>query len=475
MIKVNQKTKNKRIIYLIALILIILTIMILTKMNNGNRNSSIIFTYLFNGFIWLFLFIREVKKRAYSLIMMQWLFCIFFFSLAPLIQYIVGYFPWINTRSDEILLRANLLLTAWTVAVQMGIYFGKYGKRHYGRYIYRTWTGFSKLLPILTFFCFLNLAFRIITIGPTNMLLRETNKSVQMASNGSLSLFILNTMQGLVYFTAAISLVKYRQHHKTIIWALLNCIILLLSYFPTGMARFVVAVLYLGAMLTYFTNFRKNRFFILLFIASFIIVLPFFSAFRTTANSFNIGLIIRNVLVNLIENWLKFDYDAYTLFTLTLEHVDEFGIGKGIHILSDLLFWVPRSLWSGKAYSGSYEIAHARKLFDNLSFPFPALGYMDGGFLGLFMFGIVIGIIMRKFDDSYWEKLDIYGNSFRPIDVLYPAVLIYWFFMCRGDIFYILSYLSSYLFAWILIVQLSRNRGTIVSASNTSLNLKYLS
>ncbi len=474
MIKISQKTKNKRIIYLVTLILMILAIMILTKMNNDNKNSSIIFTYLFNGCIWLFLFIREVKKRAYSLIMMQWLFCIFFFALAPLIQYIVGYFPWISTRPDEILIRANLLLTAWTIAVQIGIYLGKYRKRHYGRYIYRPWTNFSKLLPILTFFCFFNLAFRIITIGPTNMLLRETNKSVQMASNGSLSLFILNTIQALVYFTTALSLVKYRLQHKTIIWALLNCTFLLFSYFPTGMARFVVAVLYLGAILTYFTNFRKNRFFILLFIASFIIILPFFSAFRTTANSFNIGLIMRNVLVNLIENWLKLDYDAYTLFSLTLEYVDEFGIGKGIHILSDLLFWVPRSLWSGKAYSGSYEIAHARHLFDNLSFPFPALGYMDGGFLGLFILDIVVGIIMKKFDDSYWEKLDIYGTTFRPIDVLYPAVLIYWFFMCRGDIFYILSYLTSYLFAWFLIVLLSRNKRIIVSDSNTSQNLNYL-
>lgn len=475
MIKVSQRSKNIRIIYLISLILIILTIMILSKMSNGNRNTSIIFTYLFNGCIWLFLLIREVKKRAYSLIMMQWLFCIFFFSLAPLVQYIVGYFPWINTRSDEILIRANLLLTVWTIAVQLGIYLGKYRKRHYGRYIYRPWTSFSKLLPILTFFCFLNLIFRIITIGPTNMLFRETNKSMQIASNGSLSLFILNTIQALFYFTTAMSLVKYRQHHKTIIWALLNCTFLLFSYFPTGMARFVVAVLYLGAILTYFTNFRKNRSFILLFIAAFIIILPFFSAFRTIGNSFNLVLILRNVLLNLIENWLKFDYDAYTLFTLTLEYVDEFDVGKGIHILSDLLFWVPRSLWSGKAYSGSYEIAHTRHLFDNLSFPFPALGYMDGGFLGLFLLGIVVGIIMKKFDDSYWERLDMYGTTFRPIDVLYPAVLIYWFFMCRGDIFYILSYLSSYLFAWFVIVQLSRHKRIIISDTNISLNLKYLS
>ena len=455
--KMKEKFKNRLIIYLIVLILITLTMMILLKLQSGKKDIFLIFTYLFNGLIWLFLFVREVKKRAYSLIMIQWLFCIFFFELAPLIQYIVGYFPWINTRSEEVLLRTNVLLTIWTIAVQSGIYLGRYGKQNYGKYIYRPWKGFSLILPLFTIFCFFNFIVRVITIGPVNMLLRSTNSGVSVSSYGSFSMLISRTTEAFVYFTAILSLIKYRQNRKNIIWPLINCTLLLFSYFPTGIARFAVAVLYLGAMLTYFTKFRRNRTFILLFIGAFTIILPFFSAFRVGNDSLNLGHILRNVMVNLVENWLQFDYDAYTLFTLTLEHVDEFGTGKGIHIITDILFWVPRSLWPGKAYSGSYEIAHVRNLFDNLSFPFPALGYMDGGLLGLIIIGIVIGIIMKKIDDSYWKKLDMYGFVFRPIDVLYPAVMLYWFFMCRGDIFYILAYLTCYLFAWYLIVRFVKN------------------
>lgn len=464
--KIKQKSKNILIIYLIVLILITLTVMILLKLQSGQKNTFLIFTYLFNGSIWLFLFVREVKKRAYSLIMIQWLFCIFFFELAPLIQYIVGYFPWINTRSEDVLLRANVLLTIWTIAVLCGIYLGRYGKQHYGKYIYRPCKGFSLILPLLTIFGFFNFIVRVITIGPVNMLFRSTNSGVSVSSYGSFSMLISRTTEAFVYFTAILSLVKYRQNKKNIIWALINCALLLFSYFPTGIARFAVAVLYLGAMLTYFTKFRRNRTFILLFIGAFTIILPFFSAFRVESDSLNLGHILRNVMVNLVENWLQFDYDAYTLFTLTLEHVDEFGTGKGIHIITDILFWVPRSLWAGKAYSGSYEIAHVRNLFDNLSFPFPALGYMDGGLLGLIIVGIVIGIIMKKIDDSYWKKLDIYGFIFRPIDVLYPAVMLYWFFMCRGDIFYILAYLTCYLFAWYLIVHFVKNAKVLASADS---------
>lgn len=106
----NQNIKNKFIIFLIILILSIFSIVILSKSKTGNNNELLLSTFIFNGIIWLILFIREIKQRAYSLIMMQWLFCIFFFFLAPLIQYIVGYFPWIYKRDDNLLLRANILL-----------------------------------------------------------------------------------------------------------------------------------------------------------------------------------------------------------------------------------------------------------------------------------------------------------------------------------------------------------------------------
>ena len=85
MTKTKQYFKNRLIIHLIVFVLITLTIMILVKLSNNKKNNLLIFSYLFNGYVWLLLFIREVKKRAYLLVMIQWLFCIFFFELAPLI------------------------------------------------------------------------------------------------------------------------------------------------------------------------------------------------------------------------------------------------------------------------------------------------------------------------------------------------------------------------------------------------------
>lgn len=295
------------------------------------------------------------------------------------------------------------------------------------------------------------------------MVFRSSNTGVSYSSNGSLSMVISQVSAGIVYFTVILSLVMYKKNKKNILYAWINCFLLVLSYFPTGIARFAVAVLYLGAMLTFFTKFRKNRIFVLLFICAYAILLPFLSAFRIESASLNIGNIIRNIFINLVQNWLQFDYDAYTIFTLTLEHVDKFGTFGGIHILSDLLWWVPRSIWPGKALSGSYEVATERNLFSNLSFPFPALGYIDGGVFGLFFLGIIVGLIMKKIDNCYWLKLSENEKSFRAIDILYPCVVIYWFFMCRGDIFYILGYLSCYVIAWWGIVELIKNRKIIFS------------
>lgn len=118
---------------------------------------------------------------------------------------------------------------------------------------------------------------------------------------------------------------------------------------------------------------------------------------------------------------------------------------------SDLLFFVPRSLWPGKALSGSYEVATARNLFSNLSYPYPALGYIDAGVTGVIFVGCLLGFIMKRVDKAYWCNIDYDGRVVRPIDAIYPAVLIYSFIMCRGDILYFYGYMVIHVATWALI------------------------
>ena len=80
--------------------------------------------------------------------------------------------------------------------------------------------------------------------------------------------------------------------------------------------------------------------------------------------------------------------------------------------------------------------------------PLPSECMLDGGVIRMILFGFVIGIIMEIVDNVYWSKVDKEERYIRPFDILYPVIVIFWFFMCRGDMFYTFAYLVSYIITW---------------------------
>lgn len=236
----------------------------------------------------------------------------------------------------------------------------------------------------------------------------------------------------------------------------------MLSYFPTSLARYSAAVIYMGLMIIYCKDLKRSRLFSLIFLLAYTIAMPFLNAFRfASIEDVNIIRTVQNVYNNLIGNWIEADYDAYTYFTLTIEYVSNHGVG-GHHLLSTLLFWVPRKIWPYKAISGSAEIARERHLFDNVSFPYPAIGYKDGGIIGLILFGIFIGFIMEMLDNYYWENVDLNNKIVHEFDILYPVIIMFWFFLYRGDIFLTFPFLKGYILSWNFIVWMTKMTKKIV-------------
>lgn len=443
--KTNKGTK-----FVLFTIIIIIGILVFFKQSKISLDTNVLITFGINGFIWTILLFRELRNRAYSMAMMLWFFSIFFFSFAPTVQYAAGIFPWIFDRSDNILLRANILLMVWTISVLFGIKLVQYQmKRKYKKCRILYWKGYYKVLPILTIINIFNCINRIRAIGIGNMMARASNTGVVFSSYGSFSMMISGFFQAISYFSVVISIIRFKKNNLSIGYLIVNAICLLLSYFPTGMARYAAAVIYLGIFLTLFKQLKNNRIFILAFLAAFTIALPFLNAFRNyDFLGVNIQNTLSDIITNLTDTWKAFDYDAYTIFTLSIENVDMYGAGGG-HILSILLFWVPRVIWPTKALSGSYEMAHDRNLaFDNLSCPLPAEGMLDGGVLGVILLGIAIGFIMERVDSNYWSMVDKEERYIRPLDILYPVIVIFWFFMCRGDMFYTFAFLVAYIITW---------------------------
>lgn len=132
-------------------------------------------------------------------------------------------------------------------------------------------------------------------------------------------------------------------------------------------------------------------------------------------------------------NW-KFagDYDAYTMLTLAIDYVSTRGTTWMRQLVGVIFFWMPRAIWKNKPVGSGYFIAEQLGWsFKNLSCPLPGEAYINLGFIGVLLFAILIGKIMRFLDSCYWCR-DNEDN--RRIDVLYPVIMMLFFFMCRGDL-----------------------------------------
>ena len=80
--------KKTNIIYMFLILVFFLIIVLYStaSLKVVRNDVLVVFTFLCNGTIWIALIIKEIKKRAYSISMMHWLFCFFFF-----------FFSWICT------------------------------------------------------------------------------------------------------------------------------------------------------------------------------------------------------------------------------------------------------------------------------------------------------------------------------------------------------------------------------------------
>ncbi|MCQ1954396.1 hypothetical protein [Arthrobacter sp. zg-Y238] len=98
------------------------------------------------------------------------------------------------------------------------------------------------------------------------------------------------------------------------------------------------------------------------------------------------------------------DFDGFQQVINTLDYVSDYGHTWGIHILSGIGFFVPRSIWAAKAEPASEAIAaNAGYVFTNLSLPIHAEFYLEFGWLGLLAGMAVLGIVAGRLDGA-WLK-----------------------------------------------------------------------
>ncbi len=140
-------------------------------------------------------------------------------------------------------------------------------------------------------------------------------------------------------------------------------------------------------------------------------------------------------LSNMIEevrfHFVDLHYDAWANLVASIQFVQTEGLQYGRQVGGALLFFVPRSIWLDKPISsgqllGDYLVERHGLWFTNISFPFPAEGYIDFGVFGIIGYALLLG--------WYAQRLDFFinrGGIVNRASALYFA--FYLTFVMRGS------------------------------------------
>lgn len=444
--EIKWKVSTVRDAGILIVFIFFITLIVIPSDGIKRNNPAVLATFLINGIIWTVLLIVELKKHSFSFALINWCFFLFFYFFAASVQYMNGSFPWVDYIGDEKLLTANLILMMWTGGIWCGqniqinkkrkIVLKKRELPHYTRKTVKI--DYKAYLFIIVAI----VAWRVANIGIMNLLARSTS-GYAMSDSSAVALLLENIMQAAAYFSA-ILVAKLSPKNSVANWMpVVALLCLLVAYPPTGISRYAAAAIYLGALLTLSTKMKTGRLFVFLFMGAYIVGLPLLNAFRNVGfKDVDIVETLLRILKSFGRMWLAGDYDAYTMFTLSIDYVKQNGITWMTQLIGAVFFWIPRSIWKTKPIgSGAYMATELNWSFTNVSCPLPGEALINMGIIGVVLFSAIIGKMMKRLDEQYWDENESRSLT---IEILYPVLVIFFFFMNRGDLMSSMAYMMSY-------------------------------
>lgn len=449
----NKKRKFCDIlkVYVIGVVLLFFSIYILlnNKFNNIYFLNSIFFVLI--GLFSFVLLIREVLRYSYSLTMMHWFFCLIFYGIAGFVQYLNGSFVYSLHLHEDKLLNILIITVIWMLfyyiatrvsnkitynekRLKLENLINKKMKYNYSFVI------FSTIASVLISFFIINQA------GLQSIFSRATAGSAFTQETKAGKLLFIAFMRNIVVYGLAISIIYNRKYRKGKFLLLIQLLCCFIVNSPFGLARYNVAIVYIGLLLLMFPSFKRNNKFIIIFFFGVIVLFPMINVFRNSSLNEISFDILTDTMDDISKNFLHGDYDALSMIINTKNHIDLYGITYGYQLLGPLLFFIPRSLWSNKPLGSGHVVRYAQgAIHTNVSSPLIAEGLINFGFVGVILFSYIFGKITSYIDKIYWQisMENDYSDTF--IEILYPFLLSMFFFMCRGDLMSTFSYSVSHI------------------------------
>lgn len=446
---------------LVALFLFTIIIFLAFEKNiSGNISLFQIILFGIIGVISVKNIISQVNEAAYSLNIMFWLFNFFFFFIAPVVQIIFEYHPWGIILSNEDIEHTCYAIIIWMVSYKIGNFLIR-EKNNSLNENYKNIKINKNMLYFLNVLSIISCLIIIKNVGLSNLFSRATSALTFGGDNSQMmSLITGHCTKAIIVFSVIVSIIYYQQEKKGELNLLLNLFILLLVCFPTALARNTAGTIYMGiGVILFYKKFKKvpnSLAYICFFIIAFLILFPAINAFRNLDfKEVNTIETIGQVVGNIGESYLAGDYDAFSMVSNVRNYVKINGLSYGKQFLGGILFFIPRTIWASKPIgSGSMIFTSLGKEFTNVSCPLIAEVYLNWGYVGNIIFGIILGSICSFLDKKYWLNVKMENNRYLYFNLLYPFLLPLFFFMLRGDFMSTWSYACVYIFIFYILYKI---------------------
>jgi len=441
-----MKISKYKSLALTTMLFLIITILC-KQVNNGQYRQSdffILFTFSINITLFVYKLISSIRKHAFSLDMMFWLFNVFFMGVAPLLQYLSDIYMWSLNPTSYDIIRSNILILVWSLFYILGQHIKKEeNEQETGKAIY---TIRKNAIPILLSASIIITYYYLYAIGFKNLLFRSTN--IIVGQNQMNMLITTHTFRNIVICTATLAMIDANKRGKITISLIIALICLLITCFPTGIERYMLAAFYLGLFINSFKKTRKGCWFSIVIIIGLVLVFPAINIFRNVLSSSNTNVL--KMISDAIQNtYLEGHYDAHQMFISVQHYVQKFGITYMKQFLGTVFFFIPRIIWETKPFGTGYTVITKlnQNNFTNVSAPLISEAYINLGIWGIIIAGVFLGKLIKQIDCKYWNN----ENDLSLIRIIYPFSIFYFFFLLRGDLLSSWSYLFAQIFVGYMI------------------------
>ncbi len=390
------------------------------------------------------------SEYKFSIEKCVWGFVAFFLGIAPLYQFINNIVPWGGRFPDSDYVIANVVILIFILIFSLASRLSQ-AKKVQLNIIKPTSVDYeiSKLA------CFISVLLSLFALyivfqekGIVGLLFRNPLEDVVDSAKSSRLLIdqVVRPVSAVFLFVFILKLRTGIYNRTQQITACCLFVLTLITLFPTSIARYYLASIYLPLMLIAFEKRIDRTFFPIFIFFALFILFPILSALRNISDES-----IMSKITNQIVNGSSFyggDFDSYSMLIRSINFYEEASIPFFKQLLGPLFFYVPRSVWPDKPVgTGMYVAENSGMIFTNVSSPLIAEGYINGGMFGVVLFAFVLGAAVTRYDRYFWRSNNVsLGRAF------YLSAFPLFFFMMRGDLLSSFTFITARFFVFCLCI-----------------------